>query len=316
MDRDFYGILNIPRGASKEEIREAYLHLARQYHPDLSQNSNSREQFEEINQAYTILFDDESRDIYNHLSEQKEQGAQFEQREYEYTEVAEQSQFWWQNTAAIGTGLGVFAILAGYSLVHYAPALEQGLDSLAMTVQSKKNDFETSQKEKPVELAQALSTPKPAPEVVETAAQQPQQPVVTSAAPKSEEEKLPSQTAPLLSTEPVPKELEQELNSVSPPSLNPSARNYELLAFYSLVIGDLTQFRNAIRLAYQEDPSFGKLNTLNLSLRQLELEKLPPEIMLKALRDLVLQEYAERLLPSQLRALRANQNVQNAQNNQ
>jgi curved DNA-binding protein CbpA len=304
MDRDFYGILNISRGASKEEIREAYLNLARQYHPDLSQNSNAREQFEEINQAYTILFDDDSRDVYNHLFEQREQ---FEQREYRaYAEVENQSPSWWQHTAFISAGLGVFAILAGYGLVQYAPTLERGLDSLAEMVQSKQSDFDTLQSEKQLELAQALSPPEPAPKVIETTAQQP---TVTAAAPKAEDEKLPSQNAPLPSTEPVPKELEQELSSVSPPTIKPSARNYELLAFYSLVIGDLTQFRNAIKLAYQEDPSFDKLNTLNLSLRQLELEKLPPEIMLKALRGLVLQEYTERLLPSQLTALQAN--VQN-----
>jgi curved DNA-binding protein CbpA len=320
MDRDFYDILNIPRDASKDEIREAYLRLARQYHPDLSKKSDSREKFEEINQAYTILSDDESRNVYNHLFKEFEER---EERDYDYGygygEVADESQPWWRRTAAVGAGLAVCAVLAGYSLVQYTPTLEQGLDSLAVTIQSQKTNFDTLQKEKQLELAQALSTLKPAPEATE-----PSPPIASVDDSKINEEKLSSQqNAPVTAVAQPPTEVEPALNlpeqGGETPSIKPSARNYELLAFYSLIIGDLTQFRNAIKLAYQEDPSFDKLNALNLSLRQLEAQKLSPEIMLEALRSLVLQEYTERLLPSQLRALQANvqnaQNIQNVQNN-
>jgi curved DNA-binding protein CbpA len=375
MDRDFYGILNIPRDASKDEIREAYLRLARQYHPDLSKKSNCREQFEEINQAYTILSDDESRPVYNHLCREFEEGEEVEESEYKFAygrdiEETDENRPWWQQTAAIGAGMGICAVLAGYGLVQYAPTLEQGLDSLAVAVQSKKNDFEISQKEQEKQkqleqpaLSQALPTPKPtlektppalasadskvedeqlpaqpspepskelepprsapkpAQKVVEAAASQSEVPQPLAVADsKVEKEQLPPQT-PVLPTEQPSKEVEPAVNLVEQgsemPSIKPSARNYELLAFYSLVIGDLTQFRNAIKLAYQEDPSFDKLNALNLSLHQLEVEKLPPEITLKALRSLVLQQYTERLLPSQLSALQAKvQNVQNVQNTQ
>jgi DnaJ-class molecular chaperone len=65
MGKDFYGVLDIAPETEKEEIRKAYLQLARQYHPDLNKNPDARERFEEINQAYTILSDDESRFIYN-----------------------------------------------------------------------------------------------------------------------------------------------------------------------------------------------------------------------------------------------------------
>jgi curved DNA-binding protein CbpA len=363
MDRDFYDILNIPRDASRDEIREAYLRLARQYHPDLSKKSDSREKFEEINQAYTILSDDESRTVYNHLFKEFEEREQREERDYEYNyeygEVADESQPWWQRTAAVGAGLAVCAVLAGYSLVQYTPTLEQGLDSLAITIQSQKTNFDTLQKEKQLELTQALSTLKPAPEASPTIASaddskineeklssqntpvtavaQPSKGLEPAPAPSAIEtappmatadskvngEKLSSQNAPVTATAQPPTAVEPALNlseqGGEAPSIKPSARNYELLAFYSLIIGDLTQFRNAIKLAYQEDPSFDKLNSLSLSLRQLEAEKLSPEIMLKALRSLVLQEYTERLLPSQLRALQANvqnaQNIQNVQNN-
>ena len=65
MGKDFYSVLDIPVQTEKEEIRQAYIRLARRYHPDLNKDPKSREQFEEINMAYTILYDDESRVFYN-----------------------------------------------------------------------------------------------------------------------------------------------------------------------------------------------------------------------------------------------------------
>jgi curved DNA-binding protein CbpA len=287
MDRDFYSVLNISRDASKKEIRKAYLRLARQYHPDLSQEPNARKQFEDINEAYTILFDDESRTLYNHYFEERDE---------------EPPPWWWQYTAVASIGLGVCAVLA-YGLALYIPTLEQELYTLATIVESKKADVELLQ----IEVTQALFAAKDALPAPETTTQQP---LIADEPPKTERVEPPSQNDLMLSMAKPPKEVEEVISpleqaTVPPPILKPSARNYELLAFYSLVIGDLTQFRNAIKLAYQEDPSFSKLNALNLSLQQLESAKLPPESMLHVLRSLVLHEYSERLLPSQLRALKA-----------
>ncbi|MGA7953656.1 MAG: DnaJ domain-containing protein [Gloeobacterales cyanobacterium] len=290
MERDFYSVLDIPRDASKEEIRKAYLRLARQYHPDLSQESSAREQFEEINQAYSILFDDESRALYN-LSEERDK---------------EQQSWRWPYTAVASIVLGICAVLAGYGLVPYMPTLEREFDTLTTMISSKKSDFELLQ----MEATQMLSTPKQAAPVLETTTQQP---LIANETSKPEFIKPPSQNDPVLSMTKPPKKVEEVLSpleqtekvTVPPSTLNPSARNYEVLAFYSLLIGDLTQFRNALKLAYQEDSSFRKLNTLDLSLYQLESEKLPPERILRVLRGIVLHKYSERLLPSQLRALKA-----------
>jgi curved DNA-binding protein CbpA len=65
MARDFYSILDIPPGTDKEGIRQAFLRLARTYHPDLNRAPEAEKQFEEIHQAYTILSDDEARLFYN-----------------------------------------------------------------------------------------------------------------------------------------------------------------------------------------------------------------------------------------------------------
>jgi DnaJ-class molecular chaperone len=65
MTKDFYSVLDIPAGTDKEEIRQAYMHLARKYYPDVDKDPKLKAQFEEINMAYTILYDDESRIFYN-----------------------------------------------------------------------------------------------------------------------------------------------------------------------------------------------------------------------------------------------------------
>jgi DnaJ-class molecular chaperone len=65
MRKDFYCVLNITPETDKKEIRQAYVQLARQYHPDLNKNPDARERFEEINMAYEVLADDEKRTFYN-----------------------------------------------------------------------------------------------------------------------------------------------------------------------------------------------------------------------------------------------------------
>ena len=60
MKKDYYEILGVPRNSSKEDIKRAYYILAQQYHPDKSNGSEKR--FKEINEAYRILFYDNSRE--------------------------------------------------------------------------------------------------------------------------------------------------------------------------------------------------------------------------------------------------------------
>src|SRR5512136_3100052 len=63
--RDYYEVLGVARTASSEEIKAAFRKLARQYHPDVSQEANAEERFKEINEAYAVLSDADRRAAYD-----------------------------------------------------------------------------------------------------------------------------------------------------------------------------------------------------------------------------------------------------------
>ena len=51
--KDHYKVLGVSANASKDEIKKAYLGLAKQYHPDTV--SGNEEKFKEIANAYETL---------------------------------------------------------------------------------------------------------------------------------------------------------------------------------------------------------------------------------------------------------------------
>ncbi len=76
MFKDYYQILGISSSASKQEIKQAYRKMSLKWHPDRNPNVDVTEMMQDINEAYTILFDDISRSRYDNeyraFSQQKE----------------------------------------------------------------------------------------------------------------------------------------------------------------------------------------------------------------------------------------------------
>lgn len=65
--RDYYEILGLQKGASKDEVKKAFRKLAAQYHPD--KKTGNEEKFKEISEAYAVLGDDKKKaeyDAYGH----------------------------------------------------------------------------------------------------------------------------------------------------------------------------------------------------------------------------------------------------------
>jgi DnaJ-class molecular chaperone len=61
----YYEFLGIRKKATPEEIKQAFLKLARAFHPDVSQDPAANERFKEINHAYQILSDPVKRAEYD-----------------------------------------------------------------------------------------------------------------------------------------------------------------------------------------------------------------------------------------------------------
>jgi DnaJ-class molecular chaperone len=67
--RDYYLVLGVARDASDTELKRAFRELARKHHPDVSPDNNG-EAFREVNEAYAVLSDRDSRARYDRWGHQ------------------------------------------------------------------------------------------------------------------------------------------------------------------------------------------------------------------------------------------------------
>lgn len=75
--RDYYEVLGVSKTSNSEDIKKAYKKLAKQYHPDLNPDSKTAEEkFKEVNEAYEVLSDENSRARYDQFGH-NDPGASF-----------------------------------------------------------------------------------------------------------------------------------------------------------------------------------------------------------------------------------------------
>ncbi|MEY2665059.1 MAG: hypothetical protein RLZZ480_164 [Candidatus Parcubacteria bacterium] len=67
MNKDYYSILGLEKGASKDEVKKAFRKMAAKYHPD--KQTGDEEKYKEVTEAYAVLGDDKKKaeyDTYGH----------------------------------------------------------------------------------------------------------------------------------------------------------------------------------------------------------------------------------------------------------
>jgi molecular chaperone DnaJ len=63
--RDYYEVLGVGKDATPDQLKAAYLSLAKKYHPDLNKSPDAPKKFQEVQEAYDILKDPDKRKAYD-----------------------------------------------------------------------------------------------------------------------------------------------------------------------------------------------------------------------------------------------------------
>jgi molecular chaperone DnaJ len=87
--RDYYEVLGVSRGASDKEIKSAFRRLARELHPDVSDELGAEERFREAAEAYEVLSKPETRDLYNRFGHEGLRTGGFRPTQFDFGNIAD-----------------------------------------------------------------------------------------------------------------------------------------------------------------------------------------------------------------------------------
>src|ERR687895_1638850 len=88
-ERDYYDVLGVARTASDVEIKRAFRRLARELHPDVSEDPNADERFKEVVEAYEVLSKSETRQLYDRFGHAGLRSGGFRPTSFDFGSLAD-----------------------------------------------------------------------------------------------------------------------------------------------------------------------------------------------------------------------------------
>jgi molecular chaperone DnaJ len=81
---NFYEVLGVEKSCTNEEIRAAYIKLAKQYHPDVNKDPGSDDKFKTLTLAYEALSNQRNRDLYDAYMNNDPYSQEWKYKEEQY----------------------------------------------------------------------------------------------------------------------------------------------------------------------------------------------------------------------------------------
>ena len=88
-ERDYYEVLGVRRDADEAEIKKAFRGLARKVHPDVSDDPEAEERFKEVVEAYEVLSNSETRELYDRYGHTGLRSGGFNPTQFDFGNLAD-----------------------------------------------------------------------------------------------------------------------------------------------------------------------------------------------------------------------------------
>jgi molecular chaperone DnaJ len=88
-ERDYYEILGVTRNASEADIKKAFRRLARELHPDVSEQPDAEARFRQVAEAYEVLSKSETRELYDRFGHAGLRSGGFEPGRFDFGSLSD-----------------------------------------------------------------------------------------------------------------------------------------------------------------------------------------------------------------------------------